>query len=84
MNREIEQFRKSFDGIFEHVSDSQLLAKSAWALDSINEKYEVRADSALPSLQEEYAVQLPIRRWFGKQPQVNDGSIGCRRDFARL
>lgn len=83
-NREIEQFRKSFDNIFEQVSHRKMLAKSEWALDSANESYAVRADSALPALQEEYAVQLPIRRWFGKQPQVNNGSIGCHPDFAHL
>ncbi|SEB11805.1 nucleotide-binding domain-containing protein [Paraburkholderia sartisoli] len=83
-NREIEQFRKSFDNIFEQVSHRQLLAKSAWALDSMNEGHEVRADSALPALQEEYAIQLPIRRWFGKQPQVNEGRIGCHPDFVHL
>ncbi|WP_250517893.1 adenylate/guanylate cyclase domain-containing protein [Caballeronia sp. INDeC2] len=42
------------------------------------------SDSALPAVQEEYTVQLPIRRWFGKEPAVNRGRIGCHPDFQHL
>jgi len=84
MNSDVEQFRKSFDTLLTRKSRT-VLAKSAFAMDSLKESVAVRADSAgLPAVQEEHTAQRPIRQWFGKETAVNQGRIGCHPDFAHL
>ncbi|AIO35981.1 adenylate and Guanylate cyclase catalytic domain protein [Burkholderia cenocepacia] len=82
MRKDVEQFRESFGRLYEG-SKSKTLVKSAFAMDGL--VVEAYADSAsLPAVQEEFAVQRPIREWFGKTPAVNSGVIGAHPDFAHL
>ncbi len=84
MNSDIDQFRKSFDTLLTRKSRT-VLAKSAFAMDSLKESVQARADIAgLPTVQEEHAAQRPIRQWFGKATAVNQGRIGCHPDFIHL
>lgn len=82
MDSNIEQFRSSFDALLTRKSRT-VLAKANFAEEGLKEG--VVADSAaLPSVQEEHATQRPIRQWFGKSPDVNQGRIGCHPDFVHL
>lgn len=84
MTRDIDELRKSFETLLTRKSRS-VLAKSAFAMESLKESIEDRADSAeLPAVQEEHAAQRPIRQWFGKMTPVNQGRIGCHPDFTHL
>ena len=83
MNRDVDQFRNSFESMLNRKR--MALAKTALAMDSLSLKESVAIESAgLPAVQEEHTSQRPIRQWFGKSPEVNQGRIGCHPDFAHL
>lgn len=83
MRKDIEQFRKSFGRLYEGSKAKTLMRKSEFAMDGV--VVEAYADSAaLPAVQEEFAVQRPIRQWFGKVPELNTGVIGAHPDFIHL
>ena len=84
MNIEIEQFKRSFEKLYERTRSSSTETKASIAMDEMDNVAIFRADTLLPALQQEYAVQRPIRRWFGKSPEVNQGRIGSHPDFAHL
>ncbi|MFA8392372.1 adenylate/guanylate cyclase domain-containing protein [Burkholderia ubonensis] len=86
MRKDVEQFRGSFGRLYEGSKSKTLTKRSALAMDGADlPVFESYADAAvLPAVQEEYAVQRPIREWFGKTPAVNNGAIGPHPEFAHL
>jgi adenylate cyclase len=83
MNQEIKQFKDSFSNLFESTRASNLIAKSTIKMESVMDSVAF-SEATLPTLQEEYAVQRPIRRWFGKSPEINEGAIGSHPNFIHL
>ncbi|MDR6207639.1 MULTISPECIES: adenylate/guanylate cyclase domain-containing protein [Paraburkholderia] len=86
MRKDVEQFRGSFGRLYEGSKSKTLTKQSSLVMDSVDRPvFEAYADAAmLPAIQEEYAVQRPIREWFGKSPAVNNGTIGPHPEFAHL
>ncbi|WP_322053049.1 adenylate/guanylate cyclase domain-containing protein [Paraburkholderia bannensis] len=88
MRKDVEQFRGSFGRLYEgsKAKSKTLTKRSAIAMDRQDRPvFEAYADAALlPAVQEEYAVQRPIREWFGKSPAVNKSAIGAHPEFSHL
>ncbi|WP_321879435.1 nucleotide-binding domain-containing protein [Burkholderia cepacia] len=83
MRKDVEQFRGSFGRLYEESQSKNLMKRSSIAMDGV--VVEAYADAAaLPVVQEEFAIQRPIRQWFGKTPELNASAIGPHPDFAYL
>ena len=81
MRKDVEQFRGSFGRLYEGSKSKTLTKRSALVMDSVDRPvFEAYADAAmLPAVQEEYAVQRPIREWFGKSPRRCSAFLSLRR-----
>ncbi|WP_081056877.1 nucleotide-binding domain-containing protein [Burkholderia pseudomultivorans] len=87
MDNDVELFKKSFDRAFDAAGSVHKKTITTEAFD-----HTIRADSqilekvgsTLPAVDEEYAVQRPIRKWFGKATTENIGKIGPHPDFKHL
>lgn len=87
MENDIELFRKSFDRTFDAMSSSRSRTLSTESLDHTyraDSQVIVKSEGRLPAVDEEHAVQLPIRKWFGKETVKNIGKIGPHPDFKHL
>jgi class 3 adenylate cyclase len=87
MENDIEQFRKSFDRAFDATGSFRNRTLSTEAFDHsfrADSQVLVKSEGALPAVDEEHAVQIPIRKWFGKKTPKNSGKIGPHPDFKHL
>ena len=95
-NKNRETFRSSFDSIQRVINQSRHSAGAVTAkslhptLESLNPGMDAVFDSiSKPGFEvakpdaDEYAIQKPIREWFGKHG-INTGRIGAHPDFAHI
>jgi adenylate cyclase len=87
MQTDIELFRKSFDRAFEATGSFRKHSLSTEAFDHssrADSQVIAKSEGVLPSVDQEHALQLPIRKWFGKETTRNCGKIGPHPDFTHL